>query len=73
LTSGSPAIRPLALGAAGLAHLGRDRAVYTRLVGGEPVTRAAAVAAIAETLTAVEPPASERPPAPAPPPLPTTR
>jgi hypothetical protein len=73
LTSGSPAIRPLALQAAGLAHLGRDRAVYTRLVGGEPATRAAAVAAIAETLTAVEPPASERLPALAPPPLPTTR
>jgi hypothetical protein len=73
LTSGSPAIRPLALQAAGLAHLGRDRAVYTRLVGGEPATRAAAIAAIAETLTAVEPPASARPPAPAPPPLPTAR
>jgi HEAT repeat protein len=73
LTSGGPAIRPLALQAAALAHLGRDRAVYTHLVGGEPATRAAAVAAIAETLTAVEPPASERPPAPAPPPLPTTR
>ncbi len=73
LTSGSPAIRPLALQVAGLAHLGRNRAVYTRLVGGEPVTRAAAVAAIADTLTAVEPPASQRPPAPAPPPLPPTR
>ncbi|HWB30330.1 MAG TPA: HEAT repeat domain-containing protein [Vicinamibacterales bacterium] len=73
LTSGSPAIRPLALEAAGPAHLGRQRAVYTRLVGGEPVTRAAAVAAIADTLTAIELPASQLPPAPAPPPLPTTR
>lgn len=66
LTQGSPAIRPLALQAAGPAHLGRNRAVFTRLAGAEPIVRAAAVGAVADTLTSRAPAG----PAAAPPPLP---
>lgn len=69
LKTGSPAIRILALGAAGRARLGTDALVYTRLVGGEPELRAQAVTAIADTLLAppLPPePVSTRPPLPTP-------
>jgi hypothetical protein len=55
LQTGSPAIRVLAIGAAGRARLGTHEAVYTRLIGSEPELRAQTVAAIAETLLAPRP------------------
>jgi hypothetical protein len=52
LQTGSPAIRVLAVGAAGRARLGMHDAVYSHLVGSEPELRAQTVSAIAETLLA---------------------
>jgi HEAT repeat protein len=50
LTAGSPAVRQRALIVAGSLGLGTDPAVYRRLSDFSPVIRAAAVAAIQETL-----------------------
>jgi hypothetical protein len=59
LNGGSAAVRQQALRAAGVVRMGTDPAVYRRLSGEPPMTRAWAIQAIADTLA---PPAAARAP-----------
>ena len=51
LTGSSAAMRPAVVYAAGRAGLGIERAIYRELAGGTPAARAAAIAALTDTLS----------------------